>query len=100
MAEDEIEALTRAPRLRKMRRASSYAPSVGVRLMNWLISGVLKPTYILCRQPVESRGIDPGHKFLQVFVDAIKEEKPERGKDRTCGWRRTLVFPVGRRYKG
>ena len=36
----------------------------------------------LGRQPVGSRGIDPGQKVLQVFVDPLERECRESGKDR------------------
>jgi hypothetical protein len=41
----------------------------------------------LCPQLVESRGIDPGQKFLQVFVDTFEREAHESGEDR-ASWRR------------
>jgi hypothetical protein len=69
--------------------------------MNWLSSGGVEADIIdeLCQEPIESRSIDPGHKFLQVCFDTMKQEKAERGKDGTCGSRQTLAFAVGGRYE-
>jgi hypothetical protein len=39
------------------------------------------------QQPVKLRGIDPGHKVLQVFVHPFEPKKCESGKDR-ASWRR------------
>jgi hypothetical protein len=52
------------------------------------------------RQQVESRGIDPGHKVLQVFVDPFERKPRESGKDR-ASWRRwTSCFLVRTRLRG
>ena len=34
------------------------------------------------RQPGESRGIDPGHKVLEVFADSFKSKFGESGENR------------------
>jgi hypothetical protein len=39
-----------------------------------------------CRQPAELRGIDPGDKFLQVFVHPYEPKNRESGED-TANWR-------------
>src|SRR5450631_649322 len=52
------------------------------------------------RQPVESRGVDPGQKVLQVFVDPFEPKLRESGKDR-ASWRRwTSAFLVRTRLRG
>jgi hypothetical protein len=53
-------------------------------------------------QQVESRGIDPGHKVLQVFVDPFEPKLGESGKDRyRASWRRwTSAFLVRTRLRG
>jgi hypothetical protein len=52
------------------------------------------------QQLVESRGINPGHKVLQVFVDPFEPKKSESGKDRVS-WRRwTSAFLVRTRLRG
>jgi hypothetical protein len=53
-----------------------------------------------CRQPVQSRGIDPGNKFLQVFVDPFERERRESGEDRATWRRRTSAFLVRGRLRG
>jgi hypothetical protein len=52
------------------------------------------------RQLVESRGIDLGHKFLQVFVYSFEIETRESGENK-ASWRRwTLAFLVGKGLRG
>jgi hypothetical protein len=52
------------------------------------------------RQQLESGGIDPGHKVLQVFVDPFEPKRSESGKDR-ASWRRwTSAFLVRTRLRG
>ena len=41
----------------------------------------------LCRQPVESRGIDLGQKFLQVSVHTFERKTFQSGEDR-ASWQR------------
>jgi hypothetical protein len=52
------------------------------------------------RQPVESRGIDPGHKVLEVSVDPFKPKLGESGEDRASWVKRTSAFLVRRRLRG
>src|SRR6266852_6223727 len=40
----------------------------------------------------ELRGIDAGHKVIQIFTDSSKVKIRETGKDRACRRRRTLAF--------
>jgi hypothetical protein len=52
------------------------------------------------QQPVKSRGIDPGHKFLQVFVDPFERERLDSGEDK-ASWRNwRSAFLVRGRLRG
>ena len=51
-------------------------------------------------QGVESRGIDAGHKVLQIFEDPLEGKISENGKDRACRGRRTSGCLVRARSRG
>jgi hypothetical protein len=49
------------------------------------------------RQPVDLRGIDPGHRFLQVFVDPFERKCSESGQGKASWQKWTLAFVESRR---
>ena len=51
-------------------------------------------------QLAESRGIDAGHKVIQIFTDSSELKIRESGKDRACQRRRTSAFPIRERLGG
>src|SRR6266852_4757399 len=53
-----------------------------------------------CIQPAELRGIDPGHKFLQVFVRPVEPKIRESGEDRANRRKWTSGFEFGMRIIG
>jgi hypothetical protein len=53
-----------------------------------------------CQQQVESRGIDSGHKFLQLFLYPFERKDPESGEDGASCRRWTSAFLVRRRFRG
>jgi len=53
-----------------------------------------------CRELLESRGIDSGQKFLQVFVGPFEQKMRERGEDRASWWKWTSAFLFRTRLRG
>ena len=49
---------------------------------------------------VELRGIDVGHKVLQIFADSLEVKGRKNGEDRACRGRETSAFQIRAKFGG